>query len=396
MPIIDIALVIVGILALFDGWRQGAISSIISAIGAIAGLLIGAAIAPFAMVWTHSTILRFLTALVVVVVLVTIGNLLGGLAGGQVRRSLPLRGVRTLDSAIGAIFQVITVLLVAWLVAIPLRTPATPQVASAIERSRILAAVSGLTPPLLGRVPSKITDVLHESGVPNIVRPEDSAASTPVAPPDAEINVENKAMVDKSRPGIVHVLGDAYQCQSRLSGSGFVVAPDTVMTNAHVVAGAAVVHLDTVLGVKEATVTYFDPANDIALLRSPDLDLQTIEFASKPINAGDDAVVAGFPRSGPFEADPARIRSRMTISSPNIYSDAQVDREAYVLLSNVRQGNSGGPLLNSEGKALGMVFGADANDAGTGYALTAQEIQKHVADPGQYTKKVDTKACVPD
>ena len=196
------------------------------------------------------------------------------------------------------------------------------------------------------------------------------------------------------RPSVIHVLGDATSCQRRLLGSGFVVAPDYVLTNAHVVAGTDTVRLDTMVGLRDADVVYYDPEVDLAVLHVPDLGLEPLEWASEPAVSGQDTIVMGFPASGPFEAAPARVRSKLTIAGPNIYASGRVEREAYTVRGSIREGNSGGPMTGLDGRVLGVVFGASLDESDTGYVLTAAEVNERVGDVTAYTEPVGTGECV--
>lgn len=102
----------------------------------------------------------------------------------------------------------------------------------------------------------------------------------------------------------------------------------------------------------------------------------------------------GFPESGPFEAAPARIADRITISGPDIYATGRVERESYTVRGTIRQGNSGGPMVDTSGNVLGVVFGASVDNSDIGYALTAQEVRSQVGDASQLATPVDTGQCV--
>ena len=192
----------------------------------------------------------------------------------------------------------------------------------------------------------------------------------------------------------MHVVGQAEQCSRLLQGSGWAVADNVVMTNAHVVAGTDHVQLATDKGPVNTEVVYFNPQADIALLRASDLNLVPMTWAQESGTQGQDAIVMGYPLGGPFKATPARIRDAFMVSGPNIYGDKRVEREAYSLRGEVVQGNSGGPLIDTSGHVLGLVFGADVNESDTGYALTRDEVQGQVGDVNQWRTPVETGACV--
>ncbi|MDO5077767.1 MarP family serine protease [Corynebacterium sp.] len=390
--VVDIVIVVFVILAIFGGWRQGAITSVLSTVGVIAGLIIGAAIAPFAMGYTNHTALRFLLAIGIMVFFLGMGNLVGGIAGSALRDSMPLKIVQRVDSAVGSVFQALATLVVVWLLAIPLATSAPEGVASAIRSSKTLSAVDRFTPSILDSLPARISAMLTDTGLPPLISPFNQSMGVEVEAP--AIHVENVALVESLRPSVIHVMADATQCSRRLMGSGFVAADDYVVTNAHVVAGSDTVRLDTVIGVRIAEVVYFDPAEDIAVLHSEGLGLKPLQWSAAAAETGQDSIVMGFPESGPFEAAPARVREEITVNGPNIYASGMTQRQAYTVRGSIRQGNSGGPMVDLDGNVLGVVFGAAIDDTDTGYVLTSQEVRNKIGPIEQLTQQVDTQGCV--
>lgn len=132
---------------------------------------------------TDSTALRFLLAIGTVVLLVGLGNLIGAHLGAAIRDNIKFRSSRTLDSGLGAIFQVLATLIVVWLVAIPLATGLPGTVASGIRDSRILGFVDKYTPQGLDTLPSKIAAMLSESGLPPLISPFTGGSSVEVDAP---------------------------------------------------------------------------------------------------------------------------------------------------------------------------------------------------------------------
>ena len=393
MPlVVDALLVAIVVAAFVGGWRQGAFSSVISAVGIVAGLVIGLAIAPPLLKVAETQSLRVLMLLGVIVFFVGVGNLVGVTIGSSFRDSVRNRGTRAADSVLGALFQSVAVGLVVWFISIPLAESLPGQLGDGIRQSRVLAAIDTATPDTAAQLPAKFAALLDDTGLPPLVSPFQSPYGVEVAAPDG--NSIDPKVIDTWRPSVVHVMGDAESCRRRLMGSGFVMAEDYVLTNAHVVAGTERVSLDTVVGVKPADVVLYDPDTDIAVLHADRLGLAPMRWAETTLQHGDDAVVMGFPQSGPFEAAPARIRGMLTIAGPDIYTTGRVEREAYTIRGQIRQGNSGGPLLNPAGEVAGMIFGASMDTLETGYALTARQVQQRVGEFDQLTRPVDTGACV--
>lgn len=389
---VDAVLVVIILIALFDGWRQGAIASFLSAIGIASGLVVGLAITPFILELTDDAVVRLLLGLGVIVALVILGNVLGSVLGASVRDMIRHRATQWWDSLFGAIFQVTAVMLVCWLISVPLAAGPGKLSTEGIANSRVLRVIDEIAPDELNRLPSRVAAMLNESGLPPLVSPFVEANAHNVAAPDP--NVVNDPLIESVRSSVVHVVGDAEECKRRLMGSGFVTAADYVITNAHVVAGTASVHLDTAIGMKDATVVYFNPLEDIAVLYSPQLGLPALPWAEDAARTGADAIVLGHPESGPFNAEPARIADRILISGNDIYARNYVEREAYSVRGSIREGNSGGPLITTSGQVLGVVFGASRDDSHIGFALTAAEVRKNIGDVTALKAPVNTQHCV--
>lgn len=375
------------------GWRQGFLSSGLSFIGVASGVVVGMAAAPLVMQLTDQVALRFLLAVGILILLVGVGQLIGSSIGGGLRNQMRTRSTQRVDSFFGAIFQAVATILIVWLISIPVAGAVGGKVGAGVRGSTILGAVDAAAPSQLAALPARLSAMLNESGLPPLVSPWETGVSN-VEVDAPRIEVEDKEMVERVRPSVIHVMGDADVCRRRLMGSGFVTAEDYVVTNAHVVAGTQTVRLDTVLGIKEAEVVYYNPEVDLAVLYSPELNLAPLPWASQEAATGDDAVVMGFPKSGPFTASPARVRDQLTIAGPDIYAQGRVEREAYTVRGSIQQGNSGGPLLNAQGEVLGVIFGASVDDTDTGYAITAQEALSQIGDVDRLRDGVETGACV--
>lgn len=390
--IIDVVLAIAVMLALWIGWRQGAISSALSAVGIISGLIISLGILPFILKMTTSVLARFFLALFLTIMLAGSGNAIGALLGHGIRDRMKNQEEQAIDSALGSAFRLVAILAVSWLISIPVASGLGGKVATGIGDSQILRGVDKLMPDRAKTLPTQVSALLDQSGLPPLISPFESAHEGDVAPPDEEIH--NQALVDKLRPSIIHVMASSQQCHRRLLGSGFVIADDFVVTNAHVVAGTDTVRLDTVLGLKSAQVVAYDPQRDIAVLHAPGLNIKPLEWASENPHSGDSAMVMGFPGSGPFDASPARIAQHIKISGTDIYARGRYERDVYSVRGSIREGNSGGPLLNDDGDVLGVVFGASRDQSDIGFALSEQEVRPMVENAVSKAQPVETQQCI--
>lgn len=202
-------------------------------------------------------------------------------------------------------------------------------------------------------------------------------------------------VIAKTRPSVVKVHGESESCLKISEGSGFVVAPHKVMTNAHVVAGAETFSVDAVEGKSyEAHVVSYDPQGDIAILDVPLLTAEPLSFAGYTAGTGVDAMVLGFPGATSFQASPAQIREVTDINGPDIYRATSVTRQVYVLIGSFTQnGVSGSAVVDLSGQVLGVYFGAQTNDWTTGFAMTAEQVRPQMARAAE-TQAADTGGCI--
>lgn len=398
--IVDAAIVAIMLLSIAVGRRRGGYAAGLGLAGVLVGGYGGFRAVPWVLhqmqVQAHGAELspgwRFLAALVTIIGCVVVGYGIGDAIGVRLRDRIRTRQGLAVDSLVGALVHTLTTGVILWVILAPIAANGTGSFGQAVKHSSILSAMEDATPPWVRNLPARTGALIDASGLPAITDPFETLPRQDVSPPDPEV-VQDPEVAQAAR-SVVQVQGKARQCSRMIQGSGFVVAKDVVMTNAHVVAGT-----DEVSVVKNgkrtsAEVTFYDPQNDIALLSAPGLGLAPLEWAGAPAKPGQDAVVLGYPLGGPFEATPARIAERFTVSGPNIYTSARVEREAYALNARVVHGNSGGPLVDMDGKVLGLIFGADANQSGTGYALTEEEVRSQVANMGAARSAVGTGACV--
>ncbi|MCR8694439.1 MarP family serine protease [Rhodococcus pyridinivorans] len=388
---IDLIIVVIVLIAASSGLRQGAVASALAFLGVLLGAVAGILIAPHVLVHIDDARMRILAGIALIVVLVVIGEVAGMVLGRAARSGIHSPGARAVDSVVGAGLQSVAVLVAAWLLAIPLTATTQPAVSAAVRGSQVLGTVDDIAPDWMRAIPNEFSALLDTSGLPEVIGP---FGRTPIA----EVEAPDGGLLEGSVPArlqtsVLRINGVAPSCQKALEGSGFVVAPERVMTNAHVVAGTAAVTVDTESGPLEATVVLFDPEVDVAILAVPGLTAQPLGFASEPAESGDDAIVLGYPGGGPYTASAARIRETLDLQGPDIYRGGTVEREVYTVRGTIRQGNSGGPLVDPSGSVLGMVFGAAVDDTDTGFVLTGAEVSRQLEMAG-VNQPVATGACI--
>ncbi|MCW0215063.1 MAG: MarP family serine protease [Pseudonocardia sp.] len=396
MSWVDIVVLALAIIAAVSGWRHGMAVALLSFVGVLGGAILGVRIAPLLVSGIQTPTTKTIVSIVVVVMLVALGETTGVFFGRKIRDRI--NGERTLaiDSTLGSLLQAITVVVAAWLVALPLASASFPALASSVRNSEVLKGVDSVMPAGARALPSELRQLLDDSGFPDVLSPFQSTPITQVGTPNP--NLLNLPVVSEVRDSVLKVRGRALSCQKQLEGTGFVVAPHRVMTNAHVVAGTS----DTTVEVTtrsgrtrqlDARVVSYDPQVDVAVLAVPDLDADPLPFKSTPAVAGDDAIILGYPLDGPYTITAAKVRERIQLRGPDIYDTGTITRDVYTVRAVVRSGNSGGPMITPDGQVVGVVFGAALDDSETGFVLTAQQVDAAVAAAANDTRSADTGTC---
>ena len=392
MSLVDVVLIVVTLAFALSGFRQGLLVSATSIFGFLGGALIGAQLSgPVADRINGSSVTRVFAALVVVLAAALLGQILAGAAGRALRSQVTWEPAKMVDAVAGAVVSAASVLLVAWMVASPLASSPFPQVASQVRKSALVQAVDSSMPDGVRSVYDTLRKAIDRRGLPDVLDPLTPTQVRNVAPPDKSA-VSNRVAASV-QGSVVKITGIAPTCSRQIDGSGFVYAPQRVMTNAHVLAGVTdpVVHAEG----KEydAYPVYVDQEVDIAVLAVPHLPIVPLAFSPKPAGAGDDAIIMGYPGGGPFYVGPARVRNRGDISGPDFRNTRTVVRNVYALFGTVRAGNSGGPLFAPDGTVLGVVFASAIDDPQTGYALTGPQVAGAATAGSKAATEVGTGPC---
>lgn len=391
MNSLDIVLVIAAVVYAVTGYQQGFLVGSCATVGLALGGIAGVEISPRVLDGFADGIQVSVAALVIVLALAFAGQTIGALVGQSVRRRMVWRPARVVDALSGAALSVSAMLLIAWVLGAAASGAPLSGINTEVRGSKVLGAVDTVMPNASNRLLSAFDAVVRSSDFPRYLEPFQLEHITPVRAPAAKILTT--AGVRSAGRSVVKILGNAPSCSKTLEGSGFVFAPERVMTNAHVVAGVSspVVRLDDTD--HDATIVYYDSDTDVAVLAVPGLQAPPLVFATVEAPSGTPAAVLGYPEDGPFDAQPARIRSDQRLRSADIYGDGVVVRDTYAIYSLVREGNSGGPLVSAGGRVLGVVFAASLVDDRTGYTLTSAQVRAAAAAGVASESAVSTGGC---
>jgi S1-C subfamily serine protease len=389
MNFLDWCLVVLTLAYALSGYWQGFITGAFATAGLLLGGLAGIWLAPLLLGDAAPSMWVSLGALFVVLVMASVGQAILQFAGTRIRSKITWQPIRAVDAVGGAALSVVAVLVVAWMLGVAISGSRIPGISPQVRDSKVLIAVNRVMPVQAQQALRSFDEVVGSSFFPRYLEPFAPERIINVAPANPRIirdpDIRNaRASVFKIR--------STNRCGSGVEGTGFLYAPHRLMTNAHVVAGVTEPEIKDGDRTLDATVVYYNPDVDVAVLNVPDLDGPTIRFTldGKEKMAG---AVLGYPQDGPYDAQPARIRGEQRLRSPDIYGDGTVTRHVFSLRGMIRPGNSGGPLVSSAGKVLGVVFAASVSDKDTGYALTSDQVRRAAAMGLQSDDKVSSGNC---
>lgn len=392
MDLLDLLLIVIACCFAISGYRQGFVVGVLSLVGFVGGLVLGLWLVPVVSSRFTPTLVVSTLSLCAVLVFAVLGQVTATTIGGKLRRELTWRPAQRVDQAGGAAVSVVSMLLVAWFLGLALVNSAIPVVSTQVRGSAVLSGMKQVMPAAAQSWFHTFAGTLDRTGFPQVFAPFTRETIMNVPAPDPTVVAD--AAVKQAEQSVVKVVGNAPSCGKQIEGSGFVFSTDHVMTNAHVVGGVThpTVQIGGVGRIYKATVVLFDPQSDVAVLYVPGLDAPALQFDSAGAT-DDSAVVAGFPEDGPFTAVPARIRQEITAQGQDIYQQQSVTRDIFSIYAQVLQGNSGGPLLTTQGKVFGVVFAKSLDDSATGYALTAGQVANDVQQGKNAVASVGTEGC---
>jgi S1-C subfamily serine protease len=362
-----IAVVVITLTA-FSGIRRGLVTGVLSLVGLLGGAIFGAELAP--------KLVGDLSGYVPIVALVgaALGGMLGQMAGVYVGRSARqafsvVPPLRVLDTAGGIVLGGLTGLAFCWaLGAVLLYVPGQSELRQLAQESTVVSTLTEAVPP------ESVMDAVGR------IDPFSSIAGPAVGVDEPEAAIARDPQVRAAEESVVRVQGIA--CGLGVEGSGWIVRRGLVVTNAHVVAGVSSPLVDRRDGTgRHGRVVAFDAENDLALVRVPGLEGRPLRLGSP--DHGETAALLGFPLNGPYRATPVRLGNTARLAARDAYGRVQVGRRVVGLRGDVRSGNSGGPVVDADGRVVATAFARRAVAADEGYAVTNDEVLDALANVGR-------------
>lgn len=392
MNIVDLAVLAIAVVAGLRGWRRGLITQIFELGGGFLGLIAGITLGPqIAKAFTEEAGIKgALISLAAVFVFLSIGQTLGYLAGHKFGSKAQELRLGKANQGLGCGFGVFVWFVSFWLIGSLLLSGPSKELAKSLRKSRSLQVANEVMPKPPD-VLAYLGQYLNTSGFPQVFAGLPRLSEPAKLPSQAEARAATKA----GQASTVRVVAPA--CGGLQLGSGWITDDDSVVTNAHVVAGGSEVEVQEPDGSeREAVVVLYDPATDLAVLHVPGgLSGPPLPLETALKERGTPGATLGYPGNadGQFVPQPAVVNSSYVAQGRDIYGRDVVSREVYELRSKVRQGDSGGPFVLPDGSVAGVVFAASTTDGQTGYALTGEEVVDEIERGAARTEGVDTQSC---
>lgn len=386
MNILDLFIIILIFAAVYRGREIGSIRQIFSTVGFFGGLIIGALIGPSFVHFAHTSLSRSLLTLFITLGVALMGLSVAEYVGEILKQKIQILKINNIDQMLGSVIGMVTILATVWLGAAVLIKLPFPDLQNNLRGSYIISYLNRTLPD----APNVITDlghVINPNGFPEVFIGNEPSPGSATLPPLGEL----KYAVDKDQLSVVKIEG--LGCGGVVEGSGFVAANNLVITNAHVVAGITKPYVIDQNGQFQATPIWFDTNLDLAVLKVSNLGLPALSMDTDIVNNATPAAVLGYPGGGAFTADPASVIDEFTAVGRNIYNQGNTQREVYEIKASVIPGNSGGPLVNTKGSVIGIVFAQSTVYNQVGYALTTKLPLQELYEAENAGQTVNTGSC---
>jgi S1-C subfamily serine protease len=381
-------LVVAGIAAAaIAGFRLGFVARVLSWIGMLVGIVVALVVLGplLTEVGPDSAARAVVIAVAVVLLGAFVGQAVGLVVGDRLRPPRDDEGLNRVDALLGLVAGVTGAFLLVW-VLLPVVTQRGGPVASQVSASWLAREVEARLPEPPDALQA-LRSLVGEDRFPDVFA--DREPSAPLGPPPASSGL-SEAIAEVTAASVVKVEGIA--CRKIQDGTGFAVERDVIVTNAHVVAGETSTEVIRDDGKHlRADVVAFDPDRDVALLEVPGLDREPLSLGAAAV--GDVGGVFGHPQGQPLRIAPFEVARLIDATGRNIYGSGLVARDVVESASDLQPGDSGSPMVDPDGRVIGLVFAIARDRAAVAYALATSEVRAVLAGP---RAPADTGACVAD
>ena len=389
LTVLDLVLILALLSYLGYGLRNGFLVTL----GGIAGFAAGAVAAFFAVPLVSGFVddsgWRLTAIVAAAVVLIVLGHGAGTMIGRQIRGAVRIRPLRAVDRLVGGAANLAVSALVMSMLAFSVSSLGVPLVSQQLAESKVIRFIDGLTPTPVKATMAQLRSAVIGNGIPTLL--EGLEQGQPVAVPNASTDTPG---LNRAAESVLKIAGTAFECGQNQTGSGFVVSPGRVVTNAHVVAGVSQPVVEVPGGgAMPGRVVYFDTRHDLAVLAVDGLPAEPLAL-SPDLPNGSPAAFAGYPHGGPFLSKPATVQDITTVLVPDIYGNSPAPEEIYRLAGDVQPGNSGGPLLTTDGLVAGVIFAKATSDTEMGFAITMDDLTPVASQAPALSAAVSSGQCI--
>ncbi|WP_277211776.1 MarP family serine protease [Isoptericola croceus] len=388
MTLLDLVLVVVLVTALVSGLGRGLLATLGGLVGLVVGGVAAFLVVPLVIDALPTAQWRGPATVILAVVLPLLGASVGSGVGHTLRRQVDGTPLRPFERLLGGVASLVVAAVALSFVGTAVKATGTPVIASAVSSSTVLRTIEDLTPAPVSRTLAQVRASVLDDGLPRLDGLLDPRRAA-VAP---AVDLDDPAL-EASAQSVARIWGTAYACGTSMTGSGFASAPDRVVTNAHVVAGVErpLVELPG-RPAQEGRVVYFDPEADLAVVAVDGLGADPLTVAPS-LATGDPAAVQGYPHGGPFTSTSAEVLDVGSVRIPESGGIGGGERDIYALAATVHPGNSGGPVLSTDGDVVGVIFGRSESDGNLAYGVTTAELMPVVAQAPDLVGAVTPGRC---
>lgn len=391
MNIVDICIILIVAGSAYWGSKKRAVTQVSILIGVIVGLIVASLAYNRLAFLTQNSSLR---GIVLAVSILAIGFLTCDFVltlGRRLRHRLPWdkKPLLLAEKIISGVVSSVMTLLIIWLVigvfGVLLPAVVRHQIKTAWAYSNLEDALP--YPEAVRRAAA----LLQPFRAPEIFVGQEPSFDGQVSVVDTFENLDDA--VAGASPSVLRI--NAWGCGSTSAGTGFLTSNKrTIVTNAHVVAGANRITAQDGRGTYTAHVLSFDPRLDIAVLTiSSDAAGNPLVLSAQAAAPGQIAAVVGYPAGNDLTTEDAIVVQQLRAEGYDIYGKDKITRDIFALRAQVVPGNSGSPLVGASGKVAGVVVGHSDEQNRTGYAIVANQVESSVAAALVANQVVSTGSC---